>query len=227
MTARGGVPPAFLALPRLRNVASYKAAQAQADPFVGATLQRARPAFCNKLFCRGVQVLSCELPLGPLLPRPHLIRVLAQIRRILLLLKAAAHTQRFVHSLPDRVRCSAHTKCHDATYLTATQFLPLHACVTMARGLGKLVLAVILLMSAGPARGQEAACPPAPTVARAQIHEACASAPASTAIGCSMYALCNDGKSPAIWPVLCQPWRIASSLCADDATIRAIPLCTK
>ncbi len=86
----------------------------------------------------------------------------------------------------------------------------------------------VLAALAQLAPGAEAqACPPAPAILHSRLRAVCSQPSASAAIGCSVYALCSSA-SPQLWPALCGTWRIMSSLCADDAAIKAaVPDCQR
>ncbi|GFR45648.1 hypothetical protein Agub_g7058, partial [Astrephomene gubernaculifera] len=77
-----------------------------------------------------------------------------------------------------------------------------------------LALANFLVYTSGQS------CPTAPVVYHSTLQEICSKEPAQSAIGCSMYRLCND-KANGIYPTTCSAWKIASSLCSDDSTIVA------
>ncbi|GIL86105.1 hypothetical protein Vretimale_13861 [Volvox reticuliferus] len=63
----------------------------------------------------------------------------------------------------------------------------------------------------------QTSCPPSPVVLHSTLASVCSQEPARSAIGCSMYRLCrNETLDPPIFPVLCDTWRVASSLCSDD-----------
>ncbi|PNH11876.1 hypothetical protein TSOC_001285 [Tetrabaena socialis] len=92
-----------------------------------------------------------------------------------------------------------------------------------------LPLALLALLLAAPlAPAQPADCPPAPEVSHVTLSAACASGPvARSAIGCSIYRLCADASvSPPLYSALCATWRVASSLCSDDAAVvAAVGIC--
>ncbi|GIL71277.1 hypothetical protein Vretimale_2865 [Volvox reticuliferus] len=72
-------------------------------------------------------------------------------------------------------------------------------------------------------------CPPPPVILHSTLVSVCSQEPARSAIGCSMYRLCNNNTlDPPIFSALCDTWRVASSLCSDDKGIAdSIGLCNQ
>ncbi|GIL54028.1 hypothetical protein Vafri_9580 [Volvox africanus] len=75
----------------------------------------------------------------------------------------------------------------------------------------------------------QASCPPSPVVLHSTLASECSQEPARSTIACSMYRLCkNENLDPPIFPVICNTWRVASSLCSDDPNyIGSIALCNQ
>ena len=65
----------------------------------------------------------------------------------------------------------------------------------------------IMAMMAAATNAQD--CPTPPVVLHSKLVAACSSEPARSAIGCSMYRLCNNATlTPAIFPYLCGTWNM-------------------
>ncbi|GLI68397.1 hypothetical protein VaNZ11_012783 [Volvox africanus] len=63
----------------------------------------------------------------------------------------------------------------------------------------------------------QAICPPSPIVFHSTLASVCSQEPARSTVACSMYRLCkNETLDPPIFSVVCDTWRVASSLCSDD-----------
>ncbi|KAG2490414.1 hypothetical protein HYH03_011214 [Edaphochlamys debaryana] len=91
--------------------------------------------------------------------------------------------------------------------------------------MGARLLTRMALLAAICAVAAAQDCPTAPAV---DLTAMCAQEPAASAIGCSMRKLCADASLvPHINSPLCDPWRIASSLCADDAEVAAAAGCAQ